>query len=411
MSSSPPSRWVDPLGPRADRQDPYLRIFKCNVYVADQDRSLRFYVDKLGFHVVYDVEFETGQRWLAVAPPDGSTVIALFTPKPGAPEEKFIGQPSEIAFITDDVPAMYDRWLARGVRFQREPHTSTWGGTFALFEDADGNSFTLVGFDESTRQIEAQRVAISERQEFERRAIQEMRIAKQVQARLFPQNLPVLKTLDYAGVCIQALAVGGDYYDYLNLGSERIGLVIGDIAGKGIAAALLMANLQANMRSQCAVASEHPQRFLESVNRLFYENMTDTSYATLFFAEYDDRQSRLRFANCGHLPALLVRRDGAVEKLGSTATVLGLFHEWESSIGERQMFPGDTLALYTDGITEAFSDADEEFGEERLIEVLGRNRELPAQTLLSSIVEEVRQFSSKAQHDDITLIIAKCRTE
>ncbi len=77
MSSSPPSRWVDPLGPRTDRQEPYLPIFKCNVYVADQDRSLRFYVDKLGFHVVYDVEFEAGQRWLAVAPPDGSTVICF----------------------------------------------------------------------------------------------------------------------------------------------------------------------------------------------------------------------------------------------------------------------------------------------------------------------------------------------
>jgi len=411
MSSFAPSRWVDPLGPRIDRQEPYLRIFKSNVYVADQDRSLRFYVDKLGFHVVYDVEFIAGQRWLAVAPPDGNTVISLFTPKSGAPEEKFIGQATEIAFITDDVPAIYERWLARGVRFQAAPLTSTWGGTFTLFEDVDGNTFTLVGFDESTRQIEAQRVALSERQEFERRAIQEIGIAKQVQARLFPQTLPLLRTLDYAGVCIQARAVGGDYYDYLNLGSDRVGLVIGDIAGKGIAAALLMANLQANIRGQCATALEHPQRFLQSVNRLFYENMTDTSYATLFFAEYDDRRSRLRYANCGHLPALLMRRDGTVEKLDSTGTVLGLFHEWECTVGERQLFPGDTLALYTDGITEAFSDGDEEFGERRLIEVLRKNRERPAQALLTSIVDEVLAFSSKAQHDDITLIIAKCRAE
>jgi serine phosphatase RsbU (regulator of sigma subunit)/catechol 2,3-dioxygenase-like lactoylglutathione lyase family enzyme len=411
MASSSSSRWTDPSAPRLDGKEPYLRIFKFTIYVSDQDRSLRFYVDQLGFHLVYDVGFESGRRWLAVAPPDGSTVIVLVTPKPGSAEVKFIGQPSEIAFITEDVPAMYELWHARGVRFQHPPHTSTWGGTFTVFEDVDGNTFTLLGFDESSRQIEAQRVAIAERQEFERRAIQEMGIAKQVQARLFPQSLPPIKTLDYAGVCIQARAVGGDYYDYLNLGCERIGLVIGDIAGKGIAAALLMANLQANVRSQCAIALAHPQQFLQSVNRLFYENMTDTSYATLFFAEYDDKQSRLRYANCGHLPALLMRRDGAVERLDSTGTVLGLFQEWDCSVGERQLLPGDTLALYTDGITESFNDADEEFGEQRLIEVLRRHGELPAQALLSLIVEAVRQFSSKEQHDDITLIIAKCRAE
>jgi serine phosphatase RsbU (regulator of sigma subunit) len=107
------------------------------------------------------------------------------------------------------------------------------------------------------------------------RAAYELEIAKQVQARLFPQTLPPLKTLEYAGVCIQARQVGGDYYDFLDLGRERLGLVISDIAGKGIAAALLMANLQANLRSQCAVAFDQPQRFLRSVNQLFYENMTD----------------------------------------------------------------------------------------------------------------------------------------
>ena len=348
-----------------------------------------------------------GWRWRRR---DGTTVIVLITPKTGSAEEKLIGQPSEMAFITDDVHAMHKLSVSRGVASATATYFNV-GRNVHRVRGCDRNSFTLLGFDESTKQIEAQRVAIAQRQEFERRVIQEMGIAKQVQARLFPQSLPSLKTLDYAGVCIQALAVGGDYYDYLNLGSERVGLVIGDIAGKGIAAALLMANLQANMRSQCAIALEHPQRFLESVNRLFYDNMTDTSYATLFFAEYDDKRSRLRYANCGHLPALLVRRDGAVEKLDSTATVLGLFHEWECSVGERQLFPGDTLALYTDGVTEAFSDADEEYGEQRLIEILRRDRDLSAQSMVSAIVDEVRQFSSKAQHDDITLIVAKCRAE
>jgi serine phosphatase RsbU (regulator of sigma subunit) len=183
--------------------------------------------------------------------------------------------------------------------------------------------------------------------------------------------------------------------------------VIGDIAGKGIAAALLMANLQANLRSQCAIAIDQPQRFLRSVNQLFYENTAENAYATLFFAEYDDQSGRLRYANCGHLCALLLRSDNTLERLDSTATVLGLFQEWDCSIGERQLLTGDTLALYTDGITESFNDADEEFGERRLIAALRRHRELPSSALLAAIVGEVREFSPKEQHDDITLIVAK----
>jgi serine phosphatase RsbU (regulator of sigma subunit) len=241
------------------------------------------------------------------------------------------------------------------------------------------------------------------------RAAYELEIAKQVQARLFPQTLPPLKTLEYAGVCIQARQVGGDYYDFLDLGRERLGLVISDIAGKGIAAALLMANLQANLRSQCAVASDQPQRFLRSVNQLFYENTTDGAYATLFFAEYADKERRLRYMNCGHLSGLLLRCDDSLERLDSTGTVVGLFKEWDCPIGERRLLSGDTLALYTDGITESFNDAGEEFGEHRLVEALRRHREMASQSMLKAIVDEVRQFSPHEQHDDVTLIVAKCR--
>ncbi len=210
------------------------------------------------------------------------------------------------------------------------------------------------------------------------------------------------------GVCIQARQVGGDYYDFLDLGRERLGLVIGDISGKGIAAALMMANLQANLRSQCAIALDQPQRLLRSVNRLFYANTTDSAYATLFFAEYDDNVQRLRYANCGHLSALLLRNDNTVERLDSTGTVLGLFEEWDCSIGESQLFSGDILALYTDGITEAFNDAEEEFGEQLLIEALRRHRGQSSQALLASVLDDVQQFSSYEQHDDITLIVARC---
>ena len=244
--------------------------------------------------------------------------------------------------------------------------------------------------------------------ESERRAAQELEIAKQVQARLFPQILPSLATLDCAGICIQARQVGGDYYDFLDLDRSRLGLVIGDIAGKGIAGALLMAHLQANLRGQCAIALDQPQRFLRSVNQLFYENTTGNAYATLFFAEYDDKTGRLRYANCGHPPALLLRSDSSLERLGATATVLGLFEEWDCTIDERQLFPGDALAVYTDGVTESFNDIDEEFGERRLIAALRRHRELSSPALLAAIVDEVRQFSPHEQRDDITLLVAKC---
>ena len=257
--------------------------------------------------------------------------------------------------------------------------------------------------------IETQRRLAAQKLESDRHAAQELEIARQVQARLFPQTLPALRTLDYAGVCIQAREVGGDYYDFLSLGQQRLGLVIGDIAGKGIAAALLMANLQANLRSQCAIALDEPQRFLRSVNQLFYENTIDSAYATLLFAEYDDKMQRLRYANCGHLSGLLFRGDNTLERLDSTCTIVGVFPNWDCSMAERQLYTGDTLVFYTDGITESFNDAGEEFGELRLIDALRQHREQPPQVLLDSILAEVRQFSSLEQRDDITLICAKCR--
>jgi serine phosphatase RsbU (regulator of sigma subunit) len=356
-------------------------------------------------------------------------VLSLIEPRPRSAEYKLIGRPTQVVFVTDDVAAKFREWRKRGVRFRHTPRlrrikydqraagasaragkeTPIWGGVFTRFEDIDGNSFALVSFDEESRAVEAQRRAVEEKLESERRAAHEMEIARKVQARLFPQTLPHSSSLEYAGICLQARQVGGDYYDFLDLGQERLGLVIGDIAGKGIAAALLMANLQANLRSQCAIALDQPQRFLRSVNQLFYENTTDSAYATLFFAEYDDKSRRLRYANCGHLSGLVLRSDDTVERLDATGTVLGLFEDWDCSMGERRLFAGDTFALYTDGITESCNDAGEEFGEGRLIDALRRRRESTSQDLLRSIVDEVRHFSPHEQYDDITLIVCRVR--
>ncbi|HLW77978.1 MAG TPA: SpoIIE family protein phosphatase [Terriglobia bacterium] len=401
-----------------DRQDPYLRLNTVTVFVRDQDRSLRFYVDQLGFHVALDTRFASGDRWLTVTPPDGTATLALVAPDPGSDEYKLIGRSTRIAFLTEDISAKVEEWRQRGVRFRHAPQEHPWGAMFATFEDADGNSFMLYALDEATREVEAQRRAHAERWESERRAALEMDLAKQTQAGLFPQAAPPLKTLDCKGVCLQARQVGGDYYDFLDLGRERLGLLIGDISGKGTAAALLMANLQAHVRNLCTTywnrpftpfALGQPERFLQTVNRLFCDNTTDSAYATLFFAEYDDTTRQLRYANCGHTTALLLRHDSNVERLESTCPVLGLSKGWECAVAERQLFPGDALALYTDGVTESFNEAGEEFGEERLIEALRQHRELSPPALVAWVTEKVRQFSPHEQHDDITLVVARCR--
>lgn len=426
-SSAPPG-W-NAAGHGTGERRPHLGVHAINIYVRDQARSLQFYLDQLGFDLAFDAELPSGQRWIAVAPPDGSALLSLIAPKPESREYPLIGRATGIVFVTDDVPAKYAEWRRRGVRFlytprlrrvkyERQPlaprmrleeENPAWGGVFTHFKDPDGNSFALVGFDAVSREIEAQRRVVAEKREVERRAAQELEIAKQVQARLFPQVPPAIRTFEYAGTCIQARQVGGDYFDFLDLGGGRFALVTGDVAGKGIAAALLMANLQANLQIQCEMPWNQPRELLRSVNQVFHKNTTESAYATLFFAEYDDDRRRLRYANCGHLPPLLLRSDNTLDRLESTGTVLGLFRDWDCLVEERTLCQGDTLAIYTDGITEAFNDRDEEFGERRLIESLRRHRQLPAQGIISAIVDEVRQFSGHEQDDDITLTIAKCR--
>jgi len=414
--------------PSAPPADQILRIHCVKVFVRDQERSLRFYLDQLGFHLVADTLLQSGERWLAVAPPDGDAVLALVSPPPDSRQYQLIGRHTDVVFVTNDVLARYREWSRSGVKFLSPPKlrrvksadggailpgqvSPIWGGVFTRFRDIDGNTFALVSFDEVTRAMEAEQRTLAERAEAERRVNQELEIAKQVQARLFPQHLPQVRTLDYTGRCLQARQVGGDYYDFLALGRERLGVVIGDISGKGIAAALLMANLQANLRSQCAMAIEEPERLLRSINRLFCENTADGAYATLFFSEYDDQTGRLRYANCGHLSALLIRNNNRAERLDSTATVVGLFKEWDCSVGETYLSAGDTLILYTDGITEAFNGDGEEYGEQRLLDCLQRHRDLPSHTLVDAVIDEVRRHSPHEQQDDITLIVAKCKPD
>jgi serine phosphatase RsbU (regulator of sigma subunit)/catechol 2,3-dioxygenase-like lactoylglutathione lyase family enzyme len=410
----------------------FLSLHAVRVFVRDLDRSLRFYLDLLGFRLAIDARLQNGERWVAVSPPDGTALLTLVAPAAGTPEHKLIGRATQVALITSDVTGRFQEWSRKGVRFAATPRlrrikydpahapaASTprllggeepvWGSVSARFRDPDGNGFFLVSFDEVTHAVEAERRAAAERREAERRSLHELAIAREVQARLFPQSRPAVAGLEYAGACLPARAVGGDYYDFLSLGEDRLGLVVGDVMGKGMAAALLMANLQANVRSQVALALGEPQRLLQSVNALFCENSPESAFASLFFADYHDATGRLRYVNCGHLCGLHLKGDGDIERLGPTSTVLGLFREWDCSVGECRMEPGDVLALYTDGVTEAFDGAGEEFGEDRLVGALQHHRLRPAEALLASLLDEVRSFSAQEQHDDLTLIVARRR--
>ena len=382
---------------------PYLRIQTVTVPVADLDRSLFFYRTRLGFTILHESVAFTGARIGLVAPPDGSAILVLSQSDP----DHRLGTATGISLLTDDLDAQYLEWSSRGVSFGEAPQPSR-GARHVTFRDLDGNAFHLVEADVVSRQLEAEREAAAARAERERRAAHEIAIAMKVQAGLFPQQRPPVTTLDYEGRCIQARAVGGDYFDFLDFGGGRLGLVIGDVSGKGLGAALLMANLQAHIRGQFARHADDLPGLLTSVNRLFKQSAPAASYATLFFGLYDDRARRLRFVNCGHPPPLLLRADRRTERLDATSWVLGMFDEWAGYSGEVQLAAGDTLVLYTDGVTEIADGRGDEFGATRLADAVRSAEPELAVALLDRAIAAARRFGGAEPVDDITMVVARC---
>lgn len=230
----------------------------------------------------------------------------------------------------------------------------------------------------------------------------EIDIARRVQQRLLPARTPSGDGFVTYGLCSMAGEIGGDAYDFLNLGNGRLGIVLADVSGKGTGAALLMAHLLGLVRMQCESGVTNAGAMLERVNRLLHASTPEAHYATLFFAIYDQREGSVDYVNCGHPPALVLRDRNVVEKLDATATVLGAFPSWTSEQLRVKLEPGDTLVLYSDGVTEATSADGEEFGESRLAQALQNSRDLPA--LLSGTVEQIRTFCGGKPQDDLTLV-------
>jgi len=183
-----------------------------------------------------------------------------------------------------------------------------------------------------------------------------------------------------------------------------MGFALGDVSGKGVPAALLMANLQACFRSQPPGALLNPAGVLKTVNRHFFDSTAAERFATLFFAIYDDRTRAIRYVNCGHLAPLLLRMSGQLERLEPTATMLGAFREWGCAEASADLLPGDTLVMYSDGVTEAGIEGGNEYGEDRLVAKMRTNQWQPARRLVQSIQDDVAQFSPGSRGDDVTVV-------
>jgi serine phosphatase RsbU (regulator of sigma subunit) len=257
-------------------------------------------------------------------------------------------------------------------------------------------------YDSMRHQIEQQYQALREKEAMER----ELAIAREVQRELLPRACPVMPGLLLSGACRPAIGVGGDYYDYLQFSEDRLGLVIADVAGKGIPAALLMAGLQASVRSLAGPAVE-PGEVNRRLNGMLYRSTSTARYATLFFAIYDARRRLLQYSNAGHFPPLHIKAK-SVERLTADGIPLGLMEEALYGQGQREMETGDLLAMYTDGIVEAPSPEGVEFGEDRLVEVLRRHENTNLDSLVLVVMDELSRWThGAAAHDDATLVLVR----
>jgi sigma-B regulation protein RsbU (phosphoserine phosphatase) len=264
----------------------------------------------------------------------------------------------------------------------------------------------------------------------------EITIAQEVQAQLFPRHISQLPSLEVHGFCRPARSVSGDYYDFLTIGSEKLILAVGDVSGKGISAALLMATIHSAVRAysmegipilrQAQVvgagpaltmkydpvipgAEVSPGNLLSLLNHQLYHSTPMEKYATLFLATYDGEDRRLTFANAGHLPPMLLGVNGSIRRLEDGGTVVGLFDDINYDEGSAQLHPGDIFLAYSDGVTEPENDFGE-FGEPRLIELVQENRDLPLERITEIVTAAVDDWIGSAeQPDDVTLVLARAR--
>lgn len=239
----------------------------------------------------------------------------------------------------------------------------------------------------------------------------EIEIAREVQERLFPQSRPAVAGLDYGGRCRPAAGVGGDYYDFLDLGEAGLGVAVGDVSGKGVPAALLMASLQASLRGQTLAGVSDLALLMDHVNQMLVDASAANRYATFFYGQYEPRSRRLAYVNAGHNAPMLLRGHGAARRLirlDQGGPVVGLFYPAPYQEARLVLEPGDLLVGFTDGISESMNQADEEWGEARLLEAVEACAGLPAEAVIDRVIAAADAFAGGArQHDDMTLVVVR----
>ena len=237
----------------------------------------------------------------------------------------------------------------------------------------------------------------------------DLELASQVQRHLLPRQCPDIQTLECSAGCTPAGVVGGDYFDFIHVGTHRTGIAVGDVSGKGVAAALLMAGLQGTLRSLAAPYGSNIRELMVETNSRLFGTIPSNKYATLFYAVYCADRRTLMYANAGHNPPLLLRASGSVERLTDGGPVLGLFEEVTFNAGTVQLEAGDRLLLYTDGVTEALNGDDEEFGDERLMDAAVRCAG-GADAVRDAVLRAHASFTGEAPRlDDMTLVVAVAR--
>ena len=232
----------------------------------------------------------------------------------------------------------------------------------------------------------------------------DLEVARAVQHRLLPQETLRLKNLDFAVEYQPAGQVGGDYYDFLPACDDSTVFVVADVSGKGISAAILMATIQSFFRSRQPCDFQDLTAVTRALNALFLHSSPVEQYATLFLMRYNERTCTIEWINCGHTPPLLARASGEVEELESSATILGMFENWNGSAQRRTLHPGDTLLIFSDGLTEAANANQEEFGMERLITAWRNHRSLRPRDLVATISRMIREHCDGPLNDDLTVL-------
>jgi len=290
-----------------------------------------------------------------------------------------------------------DTFYKRGIEF----------GSMVLFWNmlVELSFFTLIIFS-----VSALKKTIEKQEEVERQKIsRELSIAKEVQQKLFPQSSPEIKHLEYFGLCIPAEAVGGDYYDYFKVNQNESAFAIGDISGHGLSSALLMAGLVGFVRSNAIMYNDDLKIFMEKVNKLMCDSTDGSKFATFFYSVYNSEEKTLRFVNAGHNPPLLYRAKAkSFEELKTDGFIIGGICDFKYKDAAIKLDGEDLLLYYTDGITEYFNSKDEQFGEDRLKNVIEKNYTLSAKDICNKIIEEVKGYSNGIQQaDDMTLLAIK----